>query len=167
MEPTASRGGDGGANRRYGGLLPMRIVKLSTQEFADEKDVHSFFNETLPSRAAGKAGGKFRITSGWIAEDGLHADEPLVFSYEAVLLYCAKAASGRRTNDDEESEHYPNCFYVNVESIRPVKENITLLELQERLDRVTGTKRNIARSQGWNSIPDSEVTDELWASLRE
>jgi hypothetical protein len=145
----------------------MRIVKLSTQEFDDEKDVGSFFNETLRSRATGKAGGKFRIPSGWIAEDGLYVDEPLVFSHQAVLLYSARAGTGRRTNHDEESEHYPFYFDVNVESIRPVKERITLLELQERLERVTGIKRNIAARQGWNSIPDSTATDELWDSLRE
>jgi hypothetical protein len=144
----------------------MRIVKLSTKEFDDEKDVHLFFKETLPSRATGKVGGKFRIPSRQIAEDGLHADEPLVFSYQAALLYSARAGSGRRTNHDEESEHYPFYFDVNVESIRPVKESITLRELQERLNRVTGAKRTIA-GRGWNSIPDSKATDELWASLRE
>jgi hypothetical protein len=141
----------------------MLIIKLDTRDFDEEEEVHSFFKEELRSRTDGK----FRIPAGWIAEDGLHANEPLFFSHRAVVLYSAKARTGRRNNYDAHRDLYPYYFEVDVESICPVKGGVTLQELQERLERVTGTKRNIAKSQGWNAIPDSEATDELWASLRE
>ena len=112
----------------------MRIVKMSTDIFEDEEQVHSFFKKELRSRGGGTVGGKFRIPAGWIAEDGLKVGEPLLFSHQGVVLYSAKASSSRRTNDDEESEEYPFYFDVNVESIRPVKENVTLHELQNGLN---------------------------------
>ena len=147
------------------GSIPfgLLIVKLRTQDFDDEDEVHVFFKEELRSRTDGK----FRIPAGWIAADGPHANEPLLFSYHAVVLYSAKARGGRRGNFDAHRDRYPYYFEVDVESICPVRRGVTLQELQERLERVTGTKRNIAKSQGWNSIPDSEATDGLWASLRE
>ena len=90
----------------------MRIIKMSTKIFEEEEEIHSYFNEELRSRARSEVGGKFRIPAGQIAEDGLEDDEPLFFSYNTVVLYSAKASSGRRTNDDDESEEYP--FYFNV-----------------------------------------------------
>jgi hypothetical protein len=139
----------------------MLIIKLSTRDFDDEEAVRSFFEEEL------RTDGKFRIPAGWIAGGGLDANEPLLFSFQTLVLYSAKARSGRRSNFDAHRETYPYYFEVDVESISPVKGGVTLQELQERLERATGTKRPIAKSQGWNAIPDSEATDGIWASLRE
>jgi hypothetical protein len=68
----------------------MLVIKLSTQDFEDEEAVHTFFKEELRSQNAGK----FRIPAGWIAGGGLDAKEPLLFSFQTVVLYSAKARSG-------------------------------------------------------------------------
>src|SRR5262245_37083906 len=105
----------------------MRIIKLSTDEFETFEKVETFFTQ-LSSRTPI---GKFRITKGRIAKDGLQIGEKLLFSYRTRVCYFAEAASGVFKNLDEYSEEYPHFFQVNVATLRPA--SISLYEVEKTL----------------------------------
>ncbi len=138
----------------------MRIIKLSTKEFATFEDVLFFFEEDLPQRTPP---GQFRLPPGWIAEDGLERGETLLFTYLAALCYSAKAGSGRLENTDKYRIDYPYYFKVNMKSVRRVKLSIEALE--KRL-RPTGRRKSIVKSHGWPTMPDTPAREQLWQSLR-
>ena len=56
-----------------------------------EADVREFFENYLPREAS--PAGKFLLTRGRIAEDGLSINVKLVFSYQSKLVYLGHAAS--------------------------------------------------------------------------
>ncbi|NIP22739.1 MAG: hypothetical protein GWO38_02710 [Phycisphaerae bacterium] len=59
----------------------MRIVKLSEDIFPELEDVIVFFRDYLPERTPP---GKFRITEGRIAQDGLEPGERFYINFNAT-----------------------------------------------------------------------------------
>jgi hypothetical protein len=140
----------------------MRIVKLSKTEagLGTLDGVRRFFLEEMPGRTPP---GKFLVSPGRIAKDGLEPGEPLVFTYQARVVFTARAASGLVPNNDEESEK-PTYFVVNLSTLRAADEDFHNVE--RRYNQAAGASVNLVETQGWNSLPDSAHTDEIWTWLR-
>jgi len=81
----------------------MRIIKLSSKDpdMQTKADVRTFFDDYLPREAS--PAGKFLLTRGRIAEDGLSIGEKLVFSYHPKLVYLGHAASGVAPNTEPDT----------------------------------------------------------------
>jgi hypothetical protein len=139
----------------------MRIVKLSKGEFGTLDDVRRFFFGELRRRTPP---GKFRVTHGRIAEGALKPGEPLVFTYDKRVVFTARAGSGLEPNDDQECAKYPSYFAVDLDSLREA--DTVLRDVQLRYNETSGACVTIAGSQGWNDLPDSAHTEDLWAWLR-
>ena len=74
------------------GHSKMRIIKLSKEQFPTLNDARRFFRQELKGR---NPPGKFRVTPGRIArKNGLQPAEPLVFTYDAQIIFAARAKSG-------------------------------------------------------------------------
>lgn len=116
----------------------------------DMSAVRSFFEHTLHRK---ERQGKFRMKRRNAKE--LRPGEWLVFSYEGDIVYLATAKS----DVDEEGEGY--CFYIDLDTIIEV-EGRRLHELEDELRVRRIYDKNIATSQGWNSIPiDDEIAKEV------
>ncbi|HYV37563.1 MAG TPA: HNH endonuclease [Gemmataceae bacterium] len=141
----------------------MRIVKLTNAEarFTTLDGVRRFFLEEMPSRTPP---GKFRVTPGRIAKDGLEPGEPIVFTFQARVVFTARAASGLLSNDDEESEKYPTCFLVDLSTLCEANEDFH--DVERRYNQAASASVILVESQGWNSLPDSVHTDAIWTWLR-
>src|SRR5262245_46714124 len=99
----------------------MRLIKLSKEEFPSLDEVRDFFNHDIRGMTPS---GKFRVPSGWIAQDALEAGEALIFAYQSRAVFTARAGSELRPNDDEWHERYPSYFLVDLESLREVDANV-------------------------------------------
>jgi hypothetical protein len=145
------------AASRFGGHQ-MRLVKLSTDEFANERDVLDYFDRELPSRTPP---GLFRFRR-QIAEDGLEPRETILFSYRGHLRFVAQAETGRMDNVHMPHPDYPNCFVINMQALR--RANVPLAELEERLRAEAGLDLSL-RGQGWTRIPDSDRAAQVIEAL--
>lgn len=138
----------------------MRIIKLSEEEFSDLQDVQEFFRDDLPHR---EPRGKFRITPGRIAKDGLQSDEQLLFSYKGVIYYVALSATGRLDNDDECQDEYPYYFQIDMDTLRSIE--IDLAEIEARYHRETNETKSLVQTQGWPKIENLIFVKSLWDFL--
>jgi len=68
----------------------MRIIKLGKGEFKTLEDVKDYFGRKLYER---KPEGKFRLPRTKIGADGLEIGEPILFSYQTVICFTARAKS--------------------------------------------------------------------------
>lgn len=138
----------------------MRIIKLSPlMGFNEATDVFSYFEETLPQDNRGR----FRFTPGRIRADGLDLGEVVLFSHAGHVYYMARAASERLDNTDEWRDTLPYYFEVDLASIRRV--DISLHDIEQRLQAVTGEFKHLAHSQGWPEIDNQVFEDSLWREL--
>ena len=136
----------------------MRIVKLAKTEekrFATREGVRRFFLNEIGRR---KLRGKFYVTPGRIAPDGLRPGEQLVFTYQARVVFSARAESRLLPNDDAEQEHqkYPNYFVVDLATLREADEDVHDIEREYNIP---------LGGRGWNTLPDSPTTEAVWARL--
>jgi uncharacterized protein YacL (UPF0231 family) len=129
-------------------LKAMRLVKLSTSEFANEDALQKYFTRELPKR---NPKGLF-VFGGHIAENGLTPGETILFSYRNRLRYVTKAETGRMENIYWAKEEYPFCFVIKL----PVRNADVLLEDVKRKLRAEAGFRKSLSGQVWNRIPDSE-----------
>ncbi|MBF0259510.1 MAG: hypothetical protein HQK62_11835 [Desulfamplus sp.] len=125
----------------------MRIVKLSKKDpdFTTHVDVRAFFYEVIKNR---KPPGRFRVTANKIRQDGLYHGEPLFFTYQARVVFTARAGSGLLPNDDEGHLKYPNFFVIDISTLEEADEDFYRVE--KLLHKATGDTGNLVRSQAWN-----------------
>ena len=142
----------------------MRVVKLSPADpdMRTEKDVRRFFKKYLPHEASPL--GRFLLTRGRIAEDGLSIGEKLVFSYQTKLVYLGHAASGTAPNSNPAEGEYASFFLVDVERIYPASG--TLQEFEDAVREKGLYQKNIVKTQGWPRLEDSPELDEVWQSFK-
>lgn len=139
----------------------MRVIKLNTtKEFPALEDLERYFDNDLPSR---NPPGKFRLTKGRIAEDGLQPGERVIFSYKCCVCFVAYAASGRMENTDEYQNDYPYFFIIDLDHVRQT--NFSLQKLEDRLLHKSNEKKYIVRTQGWPRISDTKITESIVESL--
>jgi hypothetical protein len=139
----------------------MRIIKLSDKDkdFPTRESVDYYFQHKLPNR---NPPGKFLLTKGRIAKDGIESGEQLIFSYKTEILYISLSASGRLDNFDKDADTYPFYFLVDIESITPARGFLSDIEsicLEAEINK------NIVRSQGWPRIQEP-VTEIIWSILK-
>jgi hypothetical protein len=79
-------------------------------------------------------------------------------------VFTARAASGLVPNDDEERDKYPTYFVVDRVTLRDADE--PLQSLERWYNAATGPGVNLFATQGWNKLPDSTHTENVWARLR-
>lgn len=140
----------------------MRIVKLSKTEFATLDKVRSFFFGKIRNRTPP---GKFDVTLGRIAQDGLEPGEPLVFTYQARVVFTALAASELVPNDDDETQKYPSYFVVDLDTLCEADKDFH--DVERWYNDATGDGVKLVESRGWNRLLDSVHTGDLWRRLRE
>ena len=141
----------------------MRIVKLSTNPptgFATLDDVRQFFLTDIGQRTPP---GRFDVTPGRIAPEKLDLGEALVFTYQARVVFTARAGSGLIQNEDERRQTYPWYFAVDLATLHEADEDFHAVERQ--YSEAMGADYNLADNQGWNWLPDSVHTESLWARL--
>jgi hypothetical protein len=140
----------------------MRIIKLShrDKDFPNRKSVDYYFLHKLSNR---NPAGKFLLTKGRIAKDGIEIGEQLIFSYKTEILYMALSASGRIENLDEDVDMYPFYFLIDMDSLTPAKGNLSDIE---SLCVDAGINKNIVRAQGWPFIQEP-VAETIWDNLKE
>lgn len=140
----------------------MRIIKLSDRDkdFPNRESVEYYFQNKLPNR---KPPGKFLLTKGRIAINGIESGEQLIFSYKTEILYIALSASGRMENLDEDVDMYPFYFVIDMDSITPAKGSLSDIE---SICSKAAINKNIVRAQGWPCIKDP-VTEIIWRTLKE
>jgi hypothetical protein len=139
----------------------MRIIKLSDKDkdFPTRERVDYYFQHKLPNK---NLPGKFLLTKGRIAKDGIESGEQLIFSYKTEILYIALSASGRIENLDEEVDMYPFYFLIDMDSLTPAK---GLLSDIESICFNYEINKNIVHSQGWPRIQEP-VTEIIWDILK-
>jgi hypothetical protein len=142
----------------------MRIVKLSDAEtgLGTLDGVRRFFLEELRHRMPP---GKFQVTPGRIAQDGLSPGELLLFTYRARIVFTARAGSGLEPSHGDESQKYPHYFLVNLATLREADEDFH--DVERWYIEATGADVHLVQSQGWSRLPDSIHTNQLWERLRD
>ncbi len=138
----------------------MRVVKLSEKIFPKLEDVMVFFRDCLPER---DPPGKFRITKGRIAQDGLEPEEEILFSYNGRIYFIAKSKTVRRKNEDKDKNEYPFYFLVNMNELHSV--NISLHDVEQRYHQETGETKSLVQTQGWPKIENETFVAGFWDSL--
>src|SRR5579884_3427730 len=138
----------------------MRFVKLARGEFGTIDAVRRLFREVIPKRTPP---GKFRVTPGHIARDGLKPDEPLVFVYRTRVVLTARADSELLPNDDEERQRCPSYFVVNLDTLSEA--DVDLYEVERQYNEAAGADVGLV-GQSWNRLPDSAHTRAVWTWLR-
>lgn len=140
----------------------MRIIKLSPRDvdFPNRESVDKYFSNTLYGR---NPVGKFLLTRGRISANGIMAGEAIIFSYKTEITHTAKASSGRRENIEENRDIYPYYFVVDVDTVMPA--NGKLEDVESSISGL-GIDKNIVRTQGWPTIPDTPQVAGIWNSLR-
>ncbi|MGK0236360.1 MAG: putative restriction endonuclease [Psychroserpens sp.] len=128
----------------------MRIIKLSALDdmMKSIEAVHDFFTKELISRR-----GKFFVTLGRIAPDGINVGETLIFTYEKEIVYIAKANSSRLESGSKDTPFY---FEVDVNTIKKGYGSLSELELQLKGSKVISSERNLVKSQGWPTFDTSK-----------
>ncbi|WP_124329760.1 hypothetical protein [Desulfonema ishimotonii] len=140
----------------------MRIIKLSPKDidFPDRSSVSTYFKIKLPQR---NPPGQFLLTQSRIAESGIAIGELIIFSYKTEITHIAKSASGRLEYPNTGNKDYPFYFIVDMNTVCSAKGN--LADVEVALSSV-GIHKNIVRSQGWPSIPNSQAIEKIWNSLK-
>jgi hypothetical protein len=140
----------------------MRIIKLSPRDidFPDRASVDMYFQVTLLNR---NPAGQFLLTKGRIAEHGIEAGEPLIFSYKTEITHIAKAASCRLVNSQSNRVTYPHYFLVNINTICIAGGN--LADVEDELS-VAGIEKSIVHTQGWPQIKNSPTVEQIWEALK-
>src|SRR5690554_4052753 len=131
----------------------MRIVKLGTRPptgFATLDDVRRFFFTEIRER---NPPGRFDVTPGRIAQNGLELDEALVFTYRARVVFTARAGSGLLPNVDEDRHEYPSYFVVEYDTLREADEDVH--DIERQYNEAMGARLNVVETQGWNRLSDS------------
>jgi len=134
----------------------MRFVKLGKQNFKTLEEVRRFFLQELPRRTPR---GKFRVKRKY----DLEFDEPIVFSYQARVVFTAQAGSKVLPNYDIEHQEYPFYFVVKLATLREADEDLHDIE-QRYNDAAETTVGLVGRT--WNELTDSVHTEEIWNRLR-
>jgi hypothetical protein len=139
----------------------MRIIKLSNRDkdFPDRKSVDNYFQHKLPNR---NPPGKFLLTKGRLAKDGIKIGEQLIFSYKTEIVYIAFSASERMENFDNDGDMYPFYFIIDMDSLVSAKGYLSDIE---SICAKAGIEKNIVRAQGWPHIQES-VTEIIWDTLK-
>jgi len=137
----------------------MRFVKLGKEEFQTLDDVRRVFRQDLPAR---DPPGKFRVKPRH-SHDKLAVGEPLVFTYQARVVFTARAGSTLLPNEDDEREKHPGYFVVNLATLREADED--LHDVERQYNEAAGTDVGLV-GQNWNRLRDSVHAEELWARLR-
>ncbi len=118
-------------------------------------EVDKFFRNILPSK---EPPGRFNITKGMIAADGMEPGEKIVFSYDTQCVYIASTKSGRL--DDTSNYDYPHYFIIDVEKIIPAKGQ--LVDLETKLHELGVLEPNATiMSRGWRRLDLSENQEVL------
>jgi hypothetical protein len=139
----------------------MRFVKLSDSEFCTLDDVRRFFFDEIQHRTPV---GKFRIPKGHIARDRFRRGEPIVFTYNRRVVLTARAGSSLVPNDDEDQQRYPVFFVIDLTTLRDA--DVDLQNVQQWFNESTDACINLI-GQGWNTLPDTDETANIWARLRD
>jgi hypothetical protein len=138
----------------------MRIVKLSKDIFPDLESVMVFFRDYLPER---NPPGKFRITEGRIAQDGLEPGEEILFSYSGRIYFMAQSATGCLRNEDEHRNKYPFYFLIDMDTLCPV--GMSLHDVEQRYHQETSETKSLVRTRGWPRIENEIFVTSFWDSL--
>ena len=134
----------------------MRLIKLSTEEFKADEDVHNYFNNRNSEFHSRGMNGVFIFPNGWIAKNSIEPNDTILFSYRGNILYVAKTCSELLPWNGKESEAYPNYLEIDLESLKQV--SFSVADLETELRNKTGFTNSIAKSQGWPILPDDSKT---------
>lgn len=144
----------------------MRLVKLSTDEFPEIRDVEHFFGDSrmivrdIEPLKIRVVPGKFYFGN-QISADGLSHGEALLFTYQGKTRFIARAASGRE--DAEHAGGFQHYFVVDMKSLERTIE-VTIDELEEKL-RAEGLLHKSLKGHAWVRIPDSELLESILKTL--
>jgi hypothetical protein len=105
----------------------------------------------------------FNITQGKIGKAGIAPGEPIIFSYQTEITHIARAASARIPSIEDVTNKYPFYFIVDLETVCPAQGN--LYDFEATLFNA-GMDKCIVNTRSWPRIPDSELTEGIWNSLR-
>jgi chorismate mutase len=132
----------------------VRLIKLSPvdHDFVNEDALQNYFNEVLPNR---NPPGRFYFNR-QIREGGLNPNETILLSYKKRLRYVAQVGQARMDNND--GQPYSHYFVINIQTIRPARDNVSLQEVQRDL-RLHANFTGTFQGQGWNVIPDSQEAE--------
>ena len=131
----------------------MRLIKLSTDEFASKAEVQAFFESPKGELRSRTPQGTFLIPIRWIAKNGLQSGETILFAYEGRVLYVAQAKSGRLANTGRDSTKYAYCFEIDMDSLWRVDFRVDDLEGKLALYGIT---KSLSRSRGWPRLPSTD-----------
>jgi 5-methylcytosine-specific restriction endonuclease McrA len=140
----------------------MRFIKLSPKlpEFKTLDGVRRFFLDEIPGRMPP---GQFLLTPRH-ARDKLALGEPLVFVYQARVVFTARAGSEVLPYRGEERESYPAYFVVDLATLREADDD--LRDVQRQFSEATRRPVGLV-GQNWNRLPDSIDTTAVWERLRD
>ena len=141
----------------------MRIIKLSSDDpdMRDRNMVDFFFNEKLHRRIPP---GKFLLTKGRIAEDGILPEEMLIFLYKGEIVYLALSSSGRLNNTCKNAVAYPYYFCVDIKTITRGAGDKTQLDVL--INSKVANPKDIVRARGWPSFKDSPELKKIWEHFK-
>jgi hypothetical protein len=126
----------------------MRLIKLSTQHFANEKQLDGYFKRELNGKR------RFYFNT-QIREDGIMPGETVLFSLRGRLLYVAKATVGRTRDPERKKGKYQNYIVIGT----PIRKlDVSLEEFERKLETKANLKISL-KGQGWNIIEDSKRTE--------
>jgi hypothetical protein len=128
----------------------MRLVKLSTQHFANEKELDDYFEDELNGRW------RFYFNT-QIRKNGIMPGETVLFSFQGRLLYVAKTKTGRISDRHREKGKYQNYIVIGT-PIRRI--DISLEEFERKLEAKANLKISL-KGQGWNIIGDGKRTEKV------
>jgi len=129
--------------------------------FTDLADARNYFSTGLRLQPFP---GKFRVTRGKINQDEFQHDERLIFTFDSRIIYTANAGSTLQPNEDD-PDTYPSYFVIDLSTL--LEANLDGREFEEWYRQTTGAPITIVNAQGWNHIPDTTQTDQLWLRLRD
>jgi hypothetical protein len=138
--------------------MAMRLVKLSTDEFPEETDLHTYFREELPAR---NPPGLF-LFGHQIASDGLEVGETLLFCYRGNIRYVATVETTRMDSPPAYQDAYPNCLVIRMESVR--RTDVPLTDLERELRQNADLKKSL-QGRGWTKIPGGNRAEKVIEAL--